>query len=73
MSIIMLARRVLSEGPGAVADYVSFLKSGGSMYPLDALKLAGVDLTTPEPVNVTFSVLSDMVDQLQALLDGEGL
>ncbi len=65
-----LSKRILSGEEGAVDDYLSFLKAGGSMYPLDALKMAGVDLTTPEAVEVTFGVLSDMVDKLEELLGG---
>ncbi len=41
--------------PGAVENYLSFLKAGGSLYPLDALKLAGVDMTTPEAVEKTYA------------------
>ncbi len=62
-----LAKRILEGTPGAVDDYLSFLKAGGSMYPLDALKLAGVDLATPDAVEVTFGVLADMVTQLEEL------
>jgi oligoendopeptidase F len=64
-----LSKRILSGEAGAVDDYLSFLKAGGSMYPLDVLKMAGVDLTTPEAVEVTFGILSDMVDRLEQLLD----
>jgi oligoendopeptidase F len=39
------------------------------MYPLDALKLAGVDMTTPEPVEKTFGVLSQLVDRLEELVE----
>jgi oligoendopeptidase F len=63
-----LARRVQSGEEGAVDAYLGFLKAGGSMYPLDVLRRAGVDLTTPEPVEVTFGVLEDMVDRLEDLL-----
>ena len=59
---------VLSGEVGAVDDYLSFLRAGNAMYPLDALKLAGVDMSTPETVEVTFGVLSDMVDRLEALV-----
>ena len=62
-----LSRRILSGEAGAVDDYLRFLKAGSSVYPLDALKLAGVDLTTPQAVEETFDVLSGMVDQLEAL------
>jgi oligoendopeptidase F len=45
-----LSRPILAGQPGAAASYLNFLKAGASVYPLDALKLAGIDLTTPEPV-----------------------
>jgi oligoendopeptidase F len=63
-----LAQRILSGEDGAVQDYLNFLKAGDSMYPLEALKMAGVDLTHPEPVRVTFGVMADLVDRLEALL-----
>ncbi len=62
-----LALRVRS-GAGAADDYKRFLKSGSSLYPLDALKLAGVDMTTPEPVEAAFSVLAGLVDRLEKLV-----
>lgn len=65
-----LVKRVLSGGPDAVEDYQRFLRAGGSMYPLDALKMAGVDLTTPEPVEIAFGVLAGMVDRLEGLVAG---
>ncbi len=63
-----LAQRILSGEPGAAEDYWTFLKAGNSLYSLDALKRAGVDLTTPEPVERTFGVLSDMIDRLEKLV-----
>ena len=63
-----LSRRILSGVPGAVDDYLGFLKAGGSLYPLDALKKAGVDLTSPEPVEQTFEVMIGLVDRLERLL-----
>ncbi len=62
-----LSRRILSGEAGAVDDYLHFLRAGGSVYPLDALKMAGVDLTAPQAVEETFDVLSGMVDKLEAL------
>jgi oligoendopeptidase F len=64
-----LSRRILSGVPGAVGDYLGFLKAGGSLYPLDALKKAGVDLTSPEPVEQTFEVMAGLVDRLEELLN----
>jgi oligoendopeptidase F len=62
-----LAQRVLQQGPQAAEDYKSFLKAGSSLYPLEALKLAGVDMTSPEPVERAFSVLENFVDRLDKL------
>jgi len=62
-----LSRRVLSGKPNAAEDYLRFLSAGSSLYPLDALKLAGVDLSTPEPVEATFDILAQMVDRLEEL------
>ncbi len=62
-----LARRILAGEPGAAERYLSFLKAGGSVYPLDALKIAGVDMTGPQAVDEAFAVLSGLVDRLEAL------
>jgi oligoendopeptidase F len=63
-----LARGVLDGESGASARYLDFLRAGGSLYPLDALKLAGVDLTTPAPVEEAFAVLDGLVDRLETLV-----
>jgi oligoendopeptidase F len=63
-----LAEKVLSGTDEARENFLNFLKAGGSMCPLDALKLAGVDLSKPDPVEKTFQVLSSMVDQLENLV-----
>ena len=63
-----LSHGILDGQPGAVERYLDFLKCGNSRYPLDALKLAGVDLTTPEPVEAAFEVLAGYVDRLEQLL-----
>jgi len=62
-----LADGVLTGQDGAAKRYLDFLKAGGSMYPLNALKKAGIDLTTPDPVEKTFEVLSGLVDRLEKL------
>jgi oligoendopeptidase F len=64
-----LAERILQGVPGAAQKYLEFLKAGSSLYPLDALQLAGVDLSSPEPVEKTFAVLASYVDQLEKLTD----
>jgi oligoendopeptidase F len=58
---------ILSGKPNAASKYLEFLKLGGSMYPLDALQMAGVDLTSTEPVEQAFAVLAGLVDRLEKL------
>ena len=62
-----LSHRLLFGVPNAAEDYLEALSTGNSMYPLDTLKLAGVDMSTPEPVERTFEILSQMVDKLEEL------
>ena len=62
-----LSHRILSGVPNAAEDYLKALSAGNSIYPLDTLKLAGVDMSTPEPVERTFEILSQMVDKLEEL------
>ena len=62
-----LSRRILSGTPNAAEDYLRALSMGNAMYPLDTLKLAGVDMSTPQPVEETFDILAQMVDQLEEL------
>ena len=62
-----LSRRVLSGTPDAAEDYLRFLRAGSSVYPLEALQLAGVDMSTPQPVEETFEILEQMVDRLEEL------
>ncbi|MCX6028969.1 MAG: oligoendopeptidase F [Chloroflexi bacterium] len=63
-----LARRILDGAPGAVDAYLGFLKAGNSVYPLAALRRAGVDLTTPAPVEAAFAVLAGLVERLEGLV-----
>ncbi len=62
-----LAKGILAGEDGAVDRYLQFLRTGSAMYPLDVLKMAGVDMTSPEPVETTFGVLADLVDRLESL------
>jgi oligoendopeptidase F len=63
-----LADGILAGRAGAAENYLDFLKSGGSLYPLDALKLAGIDMATPAPVERAFGVLASYVDRLEKLV-----
>jgi len=62
-----LSGRIQAGEPGAAENYLKFLSTGSSLYPVDALKLAGVDMATPEAVERTFEVLAGYVDKLGEL------
>lgn len=62
-----LAGRILEGTPGAAEDYLKFLSAGSSVYPVDALRIAGVDMRTPEAVERTFAVLAGYVERLAQL------
>jgi oligoendopeptidase F len=63
-----LAGRIQAGEPGAAEAYLEFLKAGASLYPLDALKVAGVDMTSPEPIEAAFKVLEGHINRLEALV-----
>ncbi|MGN1133902.1 MAG: oligoendopeptidase F [Oscillospiraceae bacterium] len=65
---IALSQRILNEGEPAVKDYIEFLSSGCSKSPIDLLKGAGVDMTTPEPINNALKLFGDLVKQLDELM-----
>jgi oligoendopeptidase F len=64
-----LSEAVLAEEPGARDRYLRFLSAGGSDYPLQLLREAGVDLTRPEPYEATMRAMTRALDRLEALLD----
>lgn len=64
-----LAKGVREGGQQEVDRYLEFLSAGGSVYPLDALKTAGVDMTSSDPVDKAFAVMVDYVDRLEALVE----
>ena len=63
-----LADGVLNGKENAAEKYIDFLKAGNAQYPLDALKMAGVDMTSPEPVEKAFAVLASYVDKFEELV-----
>ena len=64
---IALSRRILKEGEPAVKDYLGFLSGGCSKSPIDLLKGAGVDMTSPEPVNNALQLFGELLDEMEAL------
>ena len=65
-----LAEMILQGRAPAAARYVAFLRAGDSVYPLDALRIAGIDMASPEPVERAFDVLARMIDQMDMLIAG---
>jgi oligoendopeptidase F len=65
---IALSKRILNDGPTAVEDYIRFLSSGGSNYPIELLKGAGVDMSTKEPVNQALTMFAELLDQMEELV-----
>lgn len=63
-----LADGVLKREQGAAERYLRFLEAGSSMYALDALKLAGIDITQPEALDRAFAVLESYVDRFERLV-----
>ncbi len=63
-----LTKPILAGDKAAAERYIGFLKAGGSRYPIDNLKMAGVDLAAPEPVESAFAYMAGLVDRLEALL-----
>ena len=70
---IALSHRILTEGQPAVEDYINFLKAGGSDYPINVLKKAGVDMTTKFPVASALSVFSSVLDEAEKVIAELGL
>lgn len=65
---ISISDQILKEGQPAVERYKKFLQSGGSDYPIELLKIANVDMSTPEPVNKALKVFESLLDQMEELI-----
>lgn len=63
-----LADKLSSNSPDAQKHYIEFLKSGGSNYPIALLKQAGVDMSSPEPIETTLKKFEDRLAELEQLL-----
>ena len=63
-----ISRKILTEGAPARDAYIEFLKSGSSDYPVELLKIAGVDMSSPEPVRLAMETFRQLVDQLETLM-----
>jgi len=68
-----LAERVIKGEKGAVDNMLTFLSAGGSAYPIDVLKAAGVDMTTSDPLDKTMQRMNDVMDEIEKILKKKGL
>jgi oligoendopeptidase F len=65
---VALSEQVLAKQPSAVEAYLDFLRSGGSKFPLETLRGAGVDMTTPVPIESTLQLFNRRLTELETLL-----
>lgn len=63
-----ISEKILSEGSKARDNYIEFLKSGSSNYPVELLKIAGVDMASPKPVKMAMETFKSLVDELEKIL-----
>ncbi|WP_224333724.1 oligoendopeptidase F [Haloprofundus halobius] len=68
---VAVVERILDEGEDAAADYREALAMGGSAYPMEVLETAGVDMTSPEPIEDALGVYGEYLDRVAELLDFE--
>ena len=66
---IALSRRILDEGAPAVKDYLNFLSGGRTKSPIDLLKGAGVDMTSPAPVEQALKLFGTLLDEMEKLME----
>lgn len=62
-----IAKRILNGTPGAAQDHINFLKAGSSKPPMEVYKIAGIDMTSTQPIEDAFAVLEEYVDRLGVL------
>jgi oligoendopeptidase F len=67
-----IARRILKQDQGAREDWIRFLKTGNSRYAIDMLKIAGVDMTTPKPIEDALELFDQWLRELERLLSAPG-
>lgn len=65
---VAIASRILEEGEIAVADYKRFLSGGSSTDPISLLKIAGVDMSSPEPINQALKLFDELLDEMETLV-----
>lgn len=65
---VAIANRILNEGAPAVEDYKRFLSAGSSTDPISLLKIAGVDMGSPEPINSALALFGELLGEMESLV-----
>ena len=65
---VAIANRILTEGESAVRDYKRFLSAGSSADPISILKIAGVDMSTPAPINSGLGYFEELIEEMEKLV-----
>ena len=68
---LIFAKRILNQEENAVADYIKFLASGASDYPLNILKKANIDLTDPKVFDEAFALIKEKINELKEVMQDE--
>ena len=63
-----ISGKILSEGKAAADNYIEFLKTGESDYPIELLKIAGVDMSSPQPIEKAMETFTNLLDEFESLL-----
>ena len=63
-----ISSRILTEGKAAAADYIDFLRTGESDYPIELLKIAGVDMSSPEPIRKAMDKFNELLDEFEGMV-----
>ncbi len=63
-----ISNKILNEGKAAADKYIEFLKTGESDYPIELLKIAGVDMSTPEPIEKAMEAFNALLDEFEKLV-----
>ena len=63
-----ISKKILTEGKPAAQDYIRFLKTGESDHPIELLKIAGVDMSSPLPVQQAMETFTQLLDEFESLL-----
>ena len=66
----MIAKKIREEGQPAVENYLRFLSSGSSDYPIELLTIAGVDLSTPAPIEAATARMNELLDRMEEIIAG---